>query len=239
MQVQLRTYSCFHLLLKQLPLSPFSLLFPLIRVDADSDTNIHFLPSMKMTLLPRRNTFASWNGSGASVTPTETCSISSDGVTFLPAMVDASCGTSATHHRQTTAQMFLNDLRIVTQSVRCIPQMARSVLSMKFARSIPRSVPDIWDICLQGILSILEFWALIIAVPAFLYLPGIVFVPLCGVFIALVRVLSWPLNKSPLVRTSRGLKDSTRVFPEETWMFIPGSATRYASFLLPNNNRHI
>jgi hypothetical protein len=110
---------------------------------------------------------------------------------------------------------------------------------MKFARSIPRSVPDIWDICLQGILSILEFWALIIAVPAFLYLPGIVFVPLCGVFIALVRVLSWPLNKSPLVRTSRGLKDSTKVFPEETWMFIPGSATRYAAFLLPNNNRHI
>ncbi|TAQ87807.1 hypothetical protein B7494_g3873 [Chlorociboria aeruginascens] len=70
-------------------------------------------------------------------------------VTLIPSMIDASCGTSPAHYREAPLRLLLNDLRILGQNLRCLPQMMRSMCSMRVVSEMFRTWKDTRDILLQ------------------------------------------------------------------------------------------
>lgn len=69
-------------------------------------------------------------------------------VTFIPSMMDGSCGTSPAVQKLSTMEMLIGDVNVMVQNRTHIPgMMMGSIMNMGMT-----------DICLQMILSIMEMW---------------------------------------------------------------------------------
>jgi hypothetical protein len=76
------------------------------------------------------------------------------------------------------------------------------------------------------LLVIVEFWGIVIILPAFLVLPGILFTIVYVMGAGLVAVLLWPLHGSRVVSSRKERKESQEEFAGEKWLYINGSMTR-------------
>ena len=82
------------------------------------------------------------------------------------------------------------------------------------------------DIVLHALLVIVEFWGMVMIVPTFLVLPGIVFAILCVMGASFFAVITWPLQGSRVVSSRKERKESQEGFSGEKWLYINGSMTR-------------
>lgn len=150
---------------------------------------------------------------------------SSSAVTFIPAMIDGSCGTSPVMHRYTPMQMMLNDMRIMAQNMRCLPEMMGSMMSLGMMQSTLGSWRNLRDMCLQVILTVMEMWMVVMMLPAFLAMPGLAFAVWCCICTMTIATLSWPLKGDQVIRcTSKGQQSDQHA--DERWVYINGAMTR-------------
>jgi len=180
---------------------------------------------LKMPWLSRRN--SAEEDTKSDIFDETPVTMTSAAVTFVPTLVDGSCGTSPIHHREMTLRLVLNELKITVQNLRCLPAMARSTCSLDFARSLIRSWADFRDLCLQIALGVVELWGMMLAIPISLTLPGILFAPICAMFVGLVMALSWLLNREKVILSTS--PSSSKEFSGEKWIYINSSMTRSAS----------
>ena len=156
---------------------------------------------------------------------------SASGVTFLPAMMDVSCGTMPISRRQSGMTMILTDMRIMVQNIiDCYPDMIRSLWAMDLGRSVMGSIKimDMVDLGLQMILGMMQIFMMMAMVPACMMLPGVMLLPACMTYVGVCMMLCWPLNGETVMRCScckqRAPDD---IMAEERWIHINGSMTRY------------
>ncbi|RDW71720.1 hypothetical protein BP5796_07754 [Coleophoma crateriformis] len=145
-------------------------------------------------------------------------------VTFIPAMIDGSCGTTPLSFRETPLQLLLNDLKIIGQNFACVPEMARSLCTLKSVKDLFESWRAFRDLLLQILLALIEIVALVMAVPMFLALPGGLFLGGCLIFGCVVALLSMPLKGSRILRNRHYAEGE---FDDERWVFVNGSLTSH------------
>ena len=176
----------------------------------------------KMPWLSRRNSSQdAMNSNG-----TQSSAISGSAVTFVPGMMDGSCGTSPVHYRNTLMRIMLDDMKVMAQNMHCLPDMVMSMWSMEFGKDMFMTWMDIRDCGLQMMLLTVELWGMMCAIPMIMYLPGMISMPMCALIACCIAVLSMPSNGDQMMRSSMPSGRSSDEFPDERWICINGSMTR-------------
>jgi hypothetical protein len=158
--------------------------------------------------------------------PTTTSGPTGPTVTYTPALQDLSYYTSPIIYRQRPMQLSIKGLELLLQNLCYVPQTVRSLLTRSMVRNSVKEWKDVRDIALHVILVIVELWGVVVIVPAFLVLPGILFTIVCVMGAGLVAVLTWPLHGSRVVSSWKERKESQEEFAGEKWLYINGSMTR-------------
>jgi hypothetical protein len=96
--------------------------------------------NQKMPWLSRRSSAEGVENSADTSSPTMLSS--NTAVTFLPAMLDASCGTLPMIHRQRSVQLVFNGLKSLSQNLRCMLPMARLVWILSMLQSLFKTSID-------------------------------------------------------------------------------------------------
>jgi hypothetical protein len=150
-------------------------------------------------------------------------------VSYIPAMMDGSCGTMPMHHRQTPMRIMMRELKIMMQNVViCVPEMLRSMWfhEMSGRRMImSMSGLDIMDAYLQIMLGMMEMCFVTLFIPAFIMLPGFILASACAVFAATIALMCWPMNGDRVIRCPSSTLHSEET-ADEKWIYINGSMTR-------------
>jgi len=153
---------------------------------------------------------------------------SSSSVTFIPAMMDGTCGTSPALQRMSPMQMLMMDMKIMAQNMICIPEMIGSMMTTDNMMETMGSWTMVRDTCLQTMLCVAEMCMLCLALPCFMMMPGMAFMCMCMMCAAVIMMMCWPMNGEQIMRcAAQGqMMDS---YPEERWVCINGAMTRYES----------
>ncbi|KAM3074988.1 hypothetical protein ACMFMF_005673 [Clarireedia jacksonii] len=148
-------------------------------------------------------------------------------ITVIPSIIDPTCGTSPAQYRHSTIENFQNSLHILAHNMHCIPRMMSALVTMSMIHSIFRSsLRELRELATHAILCIIECWALIVIIPAFLTMPGAVFTGACLAVWGAVLALSWGLWGNERICegiTPAGAED----FADERWIFVNGSCTSH------------
>jgi hypothetical protein len=147
-------------------------------------------------------------------------------VTFVPALQDVSCCTSPVIYRQRPMQLSIDGLGLLLQNLCHTPQTVMLQLTRSIVRNSRREWKDVRDIALHVLLIIVEFWGMVVILPAFLVLPGIVFSILCIISAGLIAVLTWPLHGSRVVSSGKERKRNLEQLSGVKLLYINGSITR-------------
>jgi hypothetical protein len=149
------------------------------------------------------------------------CSVSSI-VDFIPDQIDSFCGTMPAHHKQAASRLMMDDLRVLIQNMGCLPAMVRATCSTKVLRSLFKNPMDARDTLLHVCLATMQIWALAIALPAFMSLPGLLFAGFMTVSWLLTLAMTWPLSGPRVLIDEREKAPKTEDFSDERWIYVNG-----------------
>lgn len=157
------------------------------------------------------------------VLPTQLSSPSPAAITVILSIIDPTCGTSPAKYRLSTLEALRNSVQILSRNLYCIPQMMGS-FAFSVAQTIPRSSGrDIYEMALQCMLCIMECWAMFMVIPAFLTMPGAMFMMCFAAMWGAIIGMSWGLRgKERTCESIMPIGD----FGDEKWIFVNGTCTR-------------
>jgi hypothetical protein len=151
---------------------------------------------------------------------------SNSSVTFIPAMMDGSCGTSPTMQRMSPMQMMMMDMKIMVQNMMCIPEMIGSMMTMDNMMDMMGSWTMMRDTCLQTMLCMIEMCMVVVMIPCFLMMPGMAFMCMCCMCGCAILMICWPMNGEQMMRCA-GRGQQMDQYADERWVYINGAMTRY------------
>ncbi|TEY76465.1 hypothetical protein BOTCAL_0058g00120 [Botryotinia calthae] len=162
------------------------------------------------------------------VTPAKMSPSSSMGVTVIPSIIDPTCGTSPVQYRHSTMEVLWNSMQILSRNLYCIPQMMGS-FTFSVAQMIPKSSGrDMYEMGIQCMLCIMECWAMLMVIPAFLTMPGAMFMMCCVAIWGAMVGMSWLLRgRERICESIMPVGD----FGDEKWIFVNGSCTSYTQMM--------
>ncbi|KAJ8069927.1 hypothetical protein OCU04_000336 [Sclerotinia nivalis] len=162
------------------------------------------------------------------VLPAQIPSPSPAAVTVIPSIIDPTCGTSPAQYRHSTMEAFRSSMQILSRNLYCIPQMMGS-FTFNVAQTIPKSSGrDMYEMAIQCMLCILECWAMFMVVPAFLTMPGAMFMMCCVAMWGAIMGMSWALRGNDRICESiMPVGD----FGDEKWIFVNGACTSYTQMM--------
>lgn len=150
-------------------------------------------------------------------------------ITFIPAMMDVSCGTSALDCRLTPMQMVMADVKAMARNgVRCFPSMLRSTITRQSGMSLFATWTNVRDYFLQTCLSMIEISMLgsMCMIPLMMALPAMVVVTMGAICICSILALSVPLNGKQVLQSRMPADHPTDEFSDEHWIYVNGMMTR-------------
>lgn len=173
-------------------------------------------------------------------------------VTFIPSQIDGLSATTSPHHRpaQTPSKLLFHDLLTLCHyfftNALSMFSWNDGLLSARNIKSFLRDPLDVRDLICQCMLGFLEFWAIVLGIPATLFLPGLMSLFLAGCLIPVIWGLAWILNdgaghrvvrccrrgssKERDRRMARECVENGLDFGDERWIFIHGIMTRFVNF---------
>ena len=145
-------------------------------------------------------------------------------VSYLPSQVQVLSAASAKASQQSPARLFLQDTLVLFRLLRYLPWL---FLPLKSTNADGKSYTDNSDFVersLQILLFIIETLVVVLAIPAFIVLPGLLFLAATGVVFLIVQLLSYPLSgPSPILSNTAPL--TSQQHPSERWVFLNGCAS--------------
>lgn len=147
-------------------------------------------------------------------------------VNFIPAQIDGLSGTMPAHHRQAAWRLVWEDVRVLIQNLGCIPAMAKATCSTKVLRNLFKNPMDARDTVLLAGLGFVQIWMLVVTVPAFISLPGILFSCFMTSFWLPTLAMTWPLSGPRVLMDEREKAPMTDGFSDERWIYVNGMSCR-------------
>lgn len=151
---------------------------------------------------------------------------SGDGIKYIPPQQDPMAAATTRAARQSPIRLFFEDAGVLLRLLRYLPNIFLPLKADNPSNELYLSLTGIRDMITQILLFILETLLLVLAIPAFLVLPGLV--SLAG--LALLCLTIWLIAKpmeGPTIAYSNMAEDTLALAEQrkdERWVFVNGCA---------------
>ena len=145
-------------------------------------------------------------------------------VRYIPTQMDTMASLSTQATRQSPIRLMLQDTGVLIANLRYLPDIVLPFKGKNSSDEFYLDCSGYKDIIVQSLLLIIEALSLIVAIPAFLILPGLAWMTVCAACSVLVYGLS-KLIEGPTVVYSNMSKETVVMANQhrsERWLFING-----------------
>jgi hypothetical protein len=147
-------------------------------------------------------------------------------VNFIPAQIDGLCGTIPAYHRQAASLLLWGDVRVLIRNLSCLPAMVKATCSTTVLRNLLKDPIDARDTLMQACLAIMQIWVFVVAIPAFITLPGFLFAGFMNAAWLLTLAMTWPLSGPRILIQEQEKAPMTNEFSDERWIYVNGMMCR-------------
>lgn len=148
-------------------------------------------------------------------------------IEFIPSQMDALSSTTTEAARKSPFRLLTQDIAVLVTKLQYLPWILRPFWTSDPNAELYLSLRGMRNMVLQSWLFILEMTILFCGVPAFLILPGTMFLGMAAVFFTLICVVAWPMHGSKLVYSEmdEGTVAKAQEHEDERWIFVNGCTT--------------
>jgi hypothetical protein len=104
--------------------------------------------------------------------------------------------------------------------------MAKAICSTTVLRNLLKNPMDARDTLIQACLAIMQIWVLVVAIPAFITLPGLLFAGFMNAAWILTLAMTWPLSGSRILIHEQEKAPMTDECFDERWIYVNGMMCR-------------
>lgn len=150
-----------------------------------------------------------------------------DGVTYIPTQMDPLAGASVRAARQDPIRLMIEDAAVLLRLLLYVPNIFAPFPTRDKDAELYPSLANAKVGFLQTLLALLQVLFLVTAIPAFVSLPGGIFLAVTALGCLACYLISWPMQGPPI--TFSNMDDSTKAQAEqhrdERWVFVNGICT--------------
>ena len=150
-----------------------------------------------------------------------------DGVKYIPSQMDPIAGATAAAARQDPIFLMIQDLGVLFRLLRFVPKILSPFSAEDKNDELYLSAANVKVGFLQALLALIQLLFLVMVVPAFVSLPGGVFLAATVLCCLACYILTLPMQGPPILFSK--LDDSTKILAErnknERWVFVNGICT--------------
>ena len=149
-------------------------------------------------------------------------------IKFIPSQMDALGGTTTEACRENPIRLFFQDLRVLATMLPYLPWVMLPFKTTDQNAELYQSVKGLRDAFLQGWLFFLENLLLLFIIPAYLILPGALFLFALSICFLSIFIAAWPMQGSRILYSKMGKNTtlSAQSHESERWIFVNGIITR-------------
>ncbi|KAL8870514.1 MAG: hypothetical protein Q9174_003460 [Haloplaca sp. 1 TL-2023] len=145
-------------------------------------------------------------------------------VKYIPSQTDPLVGSSVSALHNSPSMLFLHDLRVLASNLQYLPYILLPLIPKTIDDELNPFRAGAWVLLLQALVFTVQATLVALLIPAFLFLPGLVFLYTAIASLAflyiILRVLDWPRvihSTAGCATESQGLQHL-----DERWIFING-----------------
>lgn len=150
-----------------------------------------------------------------------------DGVTYIPTQMDPLAGASVRAAQQDPIRLIIADTAVLLRLLLYVPNIFAPFFTRDKDAELYPSVANAKVVFLQVLLALLQVLFLVTAIPAYVSLPGGVFLAATALGCLTCYLLSWPMQGPPIIFSN--MDDTTKAQAEqhrdERWVFVNGICT--------------
>lgn len=153
-------------------------------------------------------------------------------IKFIPPQIDPLASTNTEASRKNPLYLLMQDLGVLTRMLRYLPWIFMPFRTSDKNAELFISSTSILELVLNSFLFLFESVLLLVAIPAFLILPGGISLLAAAICIFLILVAAWPMQ-GPRIAYSRMDEKTAAIAKQhdsERWLFINGCMTRWETF---------
>lgn len=153
-------------------------------------------------------------------------------VSFTPAQIDGLAASTLRQSRDSPLSLMYHDIQTLARNALFLPLMMMPLNTMDLKAETYPNASNLRDMSLHMALMVLETTFLLLAVPAFLVLPGIVSTMIATTMACVIGIMCLPMMGPRHMRsnTSNSMLEQYRHVSEERWIFMNGCMTRYGPY---------
>ncbi len=149
-----------------------------------------------------------------------------NGIEYIPAQQDPMAASTTRAARQSPIRLFFEDAGVLLRLLPYLPNVFLPLKADNPSNELYLSLASVRDIIIQSLLFIIETLVLILAIPAFLVLPGLVSLAALALICLSIWLIAKPME-GPRIAYSN-MNENTLALAEqrkdERWVFVNGCA---------------
>lgn len=148
-------------------------------------------------------------------------------IEFIPSQMDVLSSTTTEAARKSPLRLLTEDLAVLITKLPYLPWIMIPFLTLDPDAELYLSLRGVRDLILQSWLFILEMAVMFFAIPAFLILPGTMFIGVATSVYTLICIAAWPMRGSKLVYSKMDEMTMAKAqqHENERWIFVNGCMT--------------
>lgn len=150
-----------------------------------------------------------------------------DSVKYIPSQMDPLAGASTSAARQGPIRLMIEDAGVLLRLLPFVPKICSPVFTTNKDSELYPSLANCKVGILQAALAFIQLLFVILGIPAFLWLPGGVFLAVTACFCLVCYLLALPMQGPPINLSN--MDDTTKALAEqhkdERWVFVNGVCT--------------
>jgi hypothetical protein len=153
-------------------------------------------------------------------------------IKFIPPQIDPLASTSTEAARKNPLRLLLQDLGVLIKMMRYLPWTIIPFRTSNKGAELYISPTNMLDIVLNSWLVVFQSILLLIAIPAFIILPGGVFLLSAALCIVVILVTAWPMQGQRIAysRMDERTAAIAKRHGSERWVFVNGIMTGWEAF---------
>lgn len=149
-------------------------------------------------------------------------------IKYIPPQLDALASTTTKASRKNPFRLLAQDVGVLLSNLRYLPWIIMPFLTSNQSAGFYFSLKGTRDTILQIFLFVFQACILVLAIPAFLVIPGTFLVPIAILCHLTIFVALWPMHGSRLAYSEMDERTAAEATKHESerWVFVNGCITR-------------
>ena len=151
----------------------------------------------------------------------------SDSIKYIPSQMDPLAGASTSAARQDPIRLMIEDAGVLFRLRTYVPEIMSPFFTRNKDSELYPSLANLKVGILQTVLALIQVLFLVLGIPAFLWLPGGVFLAATACFCLACYLMTLPMQGPPINYSN--MDTTTKVLAEqhkdERWVFVNGICT--------------